>query len=363
MDGEILAPGHLHLNMRYKVKKRHVRDTENQGEHATLRMLVAEHTGTWRTFSRFAADDTHGGMEKQLRRSRMRRTRTDKRLELTKRDIEIFGLLRQYRYLRSTYLHVFVGGASETRFKERLGDLFHEGYLDRPEQQWLFADARYRPAVYELGRGAERVLDGAGTCDDPRTSLIPAPRRQFLHSLMVSELLASLELGARCAEGIRFIGWKEALSRAPETEGAPLLRLPLTSGGYLAPDGLFGLEYCCNGARSYRFFALEADRGTMPIARSDMRQTSLVAKFGAYTEVITQRLFKKHWGLPNLLVAFVTSEATRSAVLVESLKNFGAAKQAFLIKSITETALCKPKKDVLLAPWARPACTDFYICE
>src|ERR1700683_3784385 len=77
------------------------------------------------------------------RRSRMHRTRTGKRIELTSRDIEIFRLLARYRYLSSTYIHAVVGGASETRFKERLGDLFHEGYIDRPERQWELAGCRH----------------------------------------------------------------------------------------------------------------------------------------------------------------------------------------------------------------------------
>ena len=81
-------------------------------------------------------------MQMPPRRSRMRRTQTGKRLELSARDIEIFKLLQRYRYLHSTYIHAFVGGASATRFRERLGDLFHEGYLDRPAQQWEFADDR-----------------------------------------------------------------------------------------------------------------------------------------------------------------------------------------------------------------------------
>ncbi len=34
------------------------------------------------------------------------------------------------------------------------------------------------------------------------------------------------------------------------------------------PDGVFGLEYRSSGAPLYRFFALEIDRGTMPIARA-----------------------------------------------------------------------------------------------
>src|SRR6266481_4369983 len=97
-------------------------------------------------------------METQQRRSRMQRTRTGKRIELTTRDVEIFKLLCKYRYLRSTYIHAFVGGASETRFKERLGNLFHEGYLDRPTQQWDFANARHIPVVHESGRAGIQAL-------------------------------------------------------------------------------------------------------------------------------------------------------------------------------------------------------------
>src|SRR5277367_1181470 len=96
------------------------------------------------------------------RRSRMHRTRTGKHIALTPRDLAIFRVLVNYRYLRSTFIHAFVGGASETRFKERLGDLFHEGYLDRPEQQWTFANCRYVPVVYEIGEGGRRALRQEG---------------------------------------------------------------------------------------------------------------------------------------------------------------------------------------------------------
>src|ERR1700692_4432912 len=109
-------------------------------------------------------------MHRQPRRSRMRRTRTGKRIELTARDIEIFRLLEQYRYLRSTFIYAFVGGESEKRFKERLGDLFHEGYIDRPNQQWEFARARHLPTVHESDTGAARALRDSGIkVDDART--------------------------------------------------------------------------------------------------------------------------------------------------------------------------------------------------
>src|SRR5882724_8452740 len=155
------------------------------------------------------------------RRSRMQRTRTGRRIELSPRDIEIFKTLARCRYLRSTYLHAFVGGASVTRFKERLGDLFHEGFLDRPSRQWEFADARHRPVVHEIGTGAVRELRAAGiVADDSWTFLGDAGHHQFLHSLMICEVLASIELGVRSKHDLRFVAWPEMLSRAPEATRA-----------------------------------------------------------------------------------------------------------------------------------------------
>ena len=155
------------------------------------------------------------------RRSRMRRTPTGKRLELTPRDIEIFRALARYRYLRSTYLHAFAGGASETRLKERLGDLFHEGYIDRPSRQWELANSRYQPAIYESGEGAKRALHESGIpVDDHRTFLAETAHRQFQHSLMICEVLASIELASRSSPNLRFIAWPEILGRAPKTARA-----------------------------------------------------------------------------------------------------------------------------------------------
>src|SRR5215470_9141771 len=102
-------------------------------------------------------------MDTCKRRSRMRRIKVGKRIELTERDIELFKLLNRYRYLRSTFLYAFVGGNSETHFKERLGHLYHDGgYIRRPEQQWQFANSRYMPVIYELDTKGEQVLRDQG---------------------------------------------------------------------------------------------------------------------------------------------------------------------------------------------------------
>jgi hypothetical protein len=284
----------------------------------------------------------------------MRRKSSGKRLELTARDLAIFTLLAHYRYLRSTFLHAFVGGASETRFKERLCDLFHEGYIDRPVKQWEFASARYRPVVYEIGEGARRVLCEAGiAAGDARTFLAPNAHRQFAHSLMICEVLASIELGARNVPNLRFISWPEILARAPESTRASVtpFRIPVATGA-LIPDGLLGLEYQSGGKRAYRFFALEVDRGTMPIARTDGKQTSYLGKLASYQEIMAGTAYKSWWGTPNL---FVLTIATGEQRLSEIMRKFGERgdNPPFLFKALGEPMLAMPASQLLTDPWDR----------
>ena len=102
------------------------------------------------------------------RRSRIRRQSSGKRVELTPRDLEIFRLLGRYPYLRSTFIHTFVGG-DKTKLIERLGRLYHDGgYLNRPIQQWQLPNCRYMPVIYELDSEGEEALRQCGTADSAK---------------------------------------------------------------------------------------------------------------------------------------------------------------------------------------------------
>ncbi len=303
-------------------------------------------------------------MEIQRRRSRMRRARTGKRIELTSRDIEIFKLLSRYRYLRSTYIHAFVGGASETRFKERLGDLFHEGYLDRPSRQWEMADCRHRPVIHELSTGAKRVLEQQDIIEETRTWLGASVHRQFAHSLMVCETLASIELGTRLSPGVRFIAWPEILAKAPAaTRGSALpFRFPSSApGGSVVPDSLFGLGYLVGEAKTYRFFALETDRGTMPIVRSDQTQTSYTRKLTAYRDLISREVYKSHLGIPNLLVLTVTTDNHRLEEIMSRLREQGDGAAAFLFKALADRERTLPAPQLFFEPWQRVGVSPLHI--
>lgn len=286
----------------------------------------------------------------------MVRTRTGKRVALTARDLEIFRLLSRYRFLRSTYLHAFVGGASETRFKERIGDLFHEGYLDRPAEQWRFADCRFLPVAHELGKGGRDSLLGIdGAVPDAITWLGDGAQKQFEHAHMICAVLASIELAARNRTDVRFIPWPEMLAKAPEGTRQSAKPFLLSSGNEtVMPDAMFGLEYRHDGRKAFRFFALEADRGTMPIARATNLGTSVMAKLGAYQNVLAREVHRSQLGIPNLLVLTITTNRSRCAELVQRFGERAEEAPQFLFQaSASAGVLVQADTGLLSAPWER----------
>ena len=295
-------------------------------------------------------------MDTIKRRSRKRRSPTGKRIELTDRDLDIFRWLARYRYLPSTYIHAFVGGKSETRFTERLGDLYHEGFLDRPGRQWDMSNCDNRPAIHEIDTGAKRILDEQNIVEEPRTWFAASPHRQFSHSLMVCEVLASIELGIRAESGIRYIPWPEILAKAPPATRALAMPMSIPSAveaGGIIPDGLFGIEYATGEKKTYRFFALEVDRGTMPIARSNPDQTSYLGKLAAYHDIVSGQIYKTHLGIPNLIVLTVTTSEPRMREVVRRIEGQADSHTPFLFKAVGPPDLRLPAPGLLSEPWAR----------
>jgi hypothetical protein len=327
-------------------------------------------------------------MQATKRRSRMRRISSGKRIELTERDIELFKLLNRYHFLRSNFLYAFLGGNSETRFKERLGHLYHDGrYINRPEQQWQFANCRYMPVIYELDDRGEQVLRERGLIhsDSPlhKKGRMGA-YRQFAHQLMICDCMASIELGVRQDPSLRFISWQEIVAKAPESTRkldnpfaipVSIKHTFLRTGTMqradikIVPDGLFGLEYTRDGSKAYRFFALEADRNTQPVTRSDLNQTSYLRKILAYRQISTQNIHKSHLGLPNLFVLTVTTNESHMTSIMSLVKELAAEGKSklFLFKTMSSLGDFRkapaPTARLLTDPWQRVGHEAFRIDE
>lgn len=172
---------------------------------------------------------------------------------------------------------------------------------------------------------------------------------------MICEVLASIELAARARDDIRFIPWPEILTKAPDAtrKSVKPYLLSATNNDTVAPDAIFGIEYRRDGRNTYRFFALEADRGTMPLARSNNGQTSYLGKVAAYHEIIARQIHRIYLGVPNLLVLTVMANKPRVPDIIARLDSSAADSGAFLFKSLNASDLAIPTPRLLFEPWER----------
>jgi hypothetical protein len=284
-----------------------------------------------------------------------------RRMLLTPRDLEILRAVYRHRLLRSTHLVALFGGSSQTTLR-RLQLLFHHGYLDRPPMQLDWYTRGSEPFVYALGNRGAEVLEAEGVVRRGSVRWDTKNRnlsRVFLHhTLMVAEVMVAFEAACGNREGVRLIPPEEILVGAPEATRR--LRLPfrwqieVRQGGKLhrlgvEPDGVFGLEFHRapeNRRRAY--FFLEADRGTMPVARKGLAQTSFLRKLLAYQETWRRGLHRKHLGIPNFRVLTVTTGRERVEHLVaarRSLVDGGSRLFLFMDKARLRN------KDILTNEW------------
>lgn len=277
----------------------------------------------------------------QIRRPRFERAPV-RRIALTPRDLAILRAVHKHRLLRSTHLVALMGGSQQATLR-RLQLLFHHGYLDRPAMQLDWYARGSEPLVYALGNRGAEVLEreddlrrGAVRWDTKNRNL----SRVFLHhTLMVAEVMVAFEVACRSREGVRLIPPEEILAGAPEATRR--LRLPfrwqveVRHGGRfhrlgLEPDAIFGLQF--DGAPENQrraFFFLEADRGTMPIMRKGLAQTSFLRKLLAYRETWGLGLHRKHLGIANFRVLAVTASRERVGHLVEACRSLPGGLRLF----------------------------------
>lgn len=278
----------------------------------------------------------------QIRRPRFERAPIHP-MVLTPRDFEILRAVHRHRLLRSTHLVALTGGSRQATLR-RLQLLFHHGYLDRPPMQLDWYARGSEPLVYALGNRGAELLEAEGVAR-PRGIRWEAKKRNvsrvFLHhTLAVAEVLVAFEIACRGREGVRFIPPEEILAGAPETTRR--LRLPfrwqveIRPGGRpyrlgVEPDRVFGLR--SEGepeGRNLVFFFLEADRGTMPVTRKGLGQTSFLRKLLCYQETWRQGLHRKHLGIPNFRVLTVTTNRKRVEHLVEACRSLSGGSRLFL---------------------------------
>jgi DNA-binding Lrp family transcriptional regulator len=264
-----------------------------------------------------------------VRRPRFRRASEPPAFRLTDDDIVIIRQLARYRFLRSTHIAALIGRSLD-RTNDRLSRLFHAGYLDRPRAQLdYYPTAGSAPIAYALAdRGARLLIERYGV-DFANVEWSRKNReagRPFIeHQLETIDFYLSLQSAAAARRDVRFIHHDEIVAAFPERQRNarnPLaLRVRLAHDGVMhdvgvVPDLVFGLRFR-DGSR--RCFMVEIDRGTMPISRADISQTSFDRKMRAYLTAHAAKQHERQFGWKTFRVLTVTTDHNRMRSMMDAL--------------------------------------------
>ena len=214
-------------------------------------------------------------------------------LQITERDIDIIRRVHQHRFLRASHLTSLCQG-SDIKITRRLGHLYHAGYLDRPRAQLTyFSIENNRPLVYGLAnKGAALLAEQDGVTPgrlDWHWKNKSVGQLFIDHTLSVADVMVAFELACRKRKDVDLIEQQDILSKAKSGQAkagkVPTFKATVQHkrkeiGLSLVPDQVFGLAF--PKTRRGAYFFLEADRGTMPVVRSDLNQTSILRKLMTY---------------------------------------------------------------------------------
>ncbi len=219
--------------------------------------------------------------------------------QLTERDMTLIRLVAQHRFLRSTHLSDLCQ-APHKKVCNRLTSLFHAGYLDRPRAQFeAFRDGGGSAAiVYALASRGARLLTehGLDAAEVDWTRKNDLAGRQFIqHTLAISDVRVSLQRAIGERPGFQILEPSQLLAMAPKDtrrRKQPWMmraKVHCNDGVYdlgVAPDYVFAVA---TPDRRFRTFLVECDRGTMPVERGNLIQTSLKRKFLTYASAKAAR--------------------------------------------------------------------------
>lgn len=267
---------------------------------------------------------------KQERRPRFRRASEPPPFRLTDDDVEIVRQLARHRFLRSTHIAALVG-RSPDRTNDRLAKLFHAGYIDRPRTQLDYYPHRgSTPMVYALADRGARLLHVRGGADFSTVEWSRKNReagRPFIeHQLEIMDFYVGLQIAAAARDDVQVLHPDALVAAFPDqvfSASNPFaLQTRVNHHGTmlnvgLVPDLVFGLRFP-DGSR--RCFMVEIDRGTMPVSRSNMLQSSYERKMRAYLSAHAARQHERHFGWKTFRVLTVTTTQERLRTMMGALQ-------------------------------------------
>ena len=302
---------------------------------------------------------------------------------LTRSDMEIIGPLQTYKYLPSTHLIRFASGLHPQYVKNRLTILRHEAkIIDCPASSWHAANARYRPAVYQLTEKGRAALHAHGL-----TRPTYPTSEEFKHEFGASIVAASFAIGALEQPDIAFHDHEVILNSRFCPSSTRDLKTPFkipVSFVYHYQVGEeerhtkldtfvkhdwrpFGFTNRMSRRSQFFFPGIEFDRHTESLGSSDYNASTIQRHIQSARALASEDGYASHYGIPNAFIPWVTiSEARMHSIMREVEKATGGrGSKRFLFKTIPDFSSFEsfPPADgaMLTTPWKRVGYPDFDI--
>lgn len=238
----------------------------------------------------------------------------------TDRDHAIVRAVEAHGFLRASQVVELVGGSGQ-QIRRRLQRLFHLGKLNRPRSQIDY---------YHQGGSREMVYSLPGK---------DVQRFYLEHALMTSEIAVAFQ---RACQKFQYAQMEllqekqiEQLMEHNRQSNDPFqwhvdITHQLRVG--VRPDRVLqvGLRDSLFPESQRATFFIEADRGTMPVSRAGLEQTSIFRKLLAYHSTWAQGLHRWLFRIDRFRVLIVAKDSTRIANMIEACQRLERGHRLFL---------------------------------
>lgn len=232
-------------------------------------------------------------------------------ISLTDRDLDIFTDFYCHNLLNTNQLarlHCH-SEAHKQRLRRRLQKLRQAGYLQQlktPVDQ---------PRDYVLTQGGMNALSNARHVP-PRRICVPRSARSYRdHDLAISDFTVSIDLFVRALPNARLVDELELITRSPRLDvrshrGWPVTfrHQGITHEHWVKPDRFLGIKFDDRPAnRNTRHFAIEIDRGSMPLEATKIEKASIFRKLLAYQATYDDNGLRAIFGIEHAYTLFLTT--------------------------------------------------------
>ena len=219
--------------------------------------------------------------------------------------------------------------------------------------------------MHQVAPAGRKALKEVGHAHEPSGHQGP-----WVHRHMVACVTASIELATLKRPDISFIPQHQILERANATLNWPVKIKDGASGQLvrkdLKPDALFGLTYHTKHGDKYRFFIVEADRGTEPVTSRNWNRKSFTRHLAQYEAYIVGGAYKEHLQLTApLLVLNLVPDDQRLSLMQKQVETLLGVCSYQLFQTFPDFAAPwrppEPRSFLLGGAWARVGHKDFFI--